>query len=63
MCIRDSLKGEDTLILGWAGAAPARAAGSGGVPLDLPETPGRRDGSGSPALTVIAAIAGPAGLL
>ncbi|MBK8733291.1 MAG: DNA topoisomerase IV subunit A [Actinomycetales bacterium] len=57
------LKGEDTLILGWAGAAPARAAGSGGVPLDLPETPGRRDGSGSPALTVIAAIAGPAGLL
>lgn len=53
------LKGEDTLILAWAGISPPRAAAPSGVPVELPTTPGRRDGSGSPAPQPIAAIAGP----
>ena len=31
------LKGEDTLVFAWAGAAPARAAAASGAPVDLPE--------------------------
>jgi DNA gyrase subunit A len=42
------LKGEDALILAWAGPAPARATGSAGQPVDLPELDDRRDGSGQP---------------
>jgi DNA gyrase subunit A len=53
------LRGEDTLVLAWAGGSPARAAAGNGVALDLPEASGRRDGSGLPAATAIAAIAGP----
>jgi DNA gyrase subunit A len=53
------LKGEDTLVLAWAGALPARAAAANGVALELPEATGRRDGSGVPAATAIARIAGP----
>jgi DNA gyrase subunit A len=53
------LRGEDTLILAWAGAIPPRAAAATGVPIDLPEPTGRRDGSGSPASQQIAAVAGP----
>ncbi len=52
------LKGEDTLIVGWAGPAPARACGPGGVPVSLPEPTGRRDGSGTPGTAPIAAVAG-----
>jgi DNA gyrase subunit A len=52
------LRGEDTLILAWAGAAPARAAAATGVPIDLPPATGRRDGSGTPASQPIAAVAG-----
>ena len=55
------LKGEDTLVLAWAGTTPARAAGANGVAIELPEATGRRDGSGIPAATVIAGIAGPVG--
>ena len=40
------LKGEDTLVLAWAGTGPARAAAASGAPVDLPEPTGRRDGSG-----------------
>jgi DNA gyrase subunit A len=54
------LKGEDELILGWVGPAPARAAGGSGVPVDLPLATGRRDGSGTPGSTPVAAVAGPA---
>jgi DNA gyrase subunit A len=54
------LKGEDTLVLAWAGATPARAAAANGVALDLPPAEGRRDGSGTPAAAAIARIAGPA---
>jgi DNA gyrase subunit A len=40
------LKGEDALILAWAGPAPVRGATEAGVPVDLPPADGRRDGSG-----------------
>ncbi len=53
------LKGEDTLVFAWAGAAPARAAASSGAPVDLPAADGRRDGSGLPGTQPIAACAGP----
>jgi DNA gyrase subunit A len=53
------LKGEDTLVLAWAGTAPARAAAASGAPVDLPEATGRRDGSGTPGSQPIAACAGP----
>ena len=53
------LKGEDTLVLAWAGAAPARAAAASGAPVDLPEATGKRDGSGAPGSQPIAAVAGP----
>ena len=53
------LKGEDTLVLAWVGATPARASGAGGVALDLPAATGRRDGSGTPASAVIDGIGSP----
>jgi DNA gyrase subunit A len=53
------LRGEDTLILGWVGGSPARAAAANGVALDLPEATGKRDGSGLPGTAPISAIAGP----
>jgi DNA gyrase subunit A len=57
------LKGEDALLVGWAGTAPARAAATSGAPVDLPQADGRRDGSGAPAPQPIAAVAGPTTLL
>jgi DNA gyrase subunit A len=55
------LRGEDLLVLGWAGATPARASGAGGAPVDLPPATGRRDGSGIPLPAPLAAVAPPAG--
>jgi DNA gyrase subunit A len=52
------LKGEDALVLGWAGVAPAHGATEAGVPVDLPAELGRRDGSGIPLLQPLAAIGG-----
>jgi DNA gyrase subunit A len=40
------LKGEDLLLLSWAGHGPAKAASSTGVVRSLPIEHGRRDGSG-----------------
>ncbi len=40
------LRGEDALILGWVGTGPARASGSAGQAIDLPEVDPRRDMSG-----------------
>ncbi|WP_256841821.1 DNA gyrase/topoisomerase IV subunit A [Ornithinimicrobium cryptoxanthini] len=54
------LRGEDTLLLGWAGPTPPMAASGSGVAVDLPEATGRRDGSGTPASAPIARVAGPA---
>jgi DNA gyrase subunit A len=56
------LKGEDTLVLAWAGTAPARAAAASGAPVELPAADGRRDGSGVPASQPVVAVAGPLAL-
>src|SRR5699024_9409472 len=40
------LKGEDTLLFGWIGRAPARASRADGKPVRLPDVNTRRDGSG-----------------
>jgi DNA gyrase subunit A len=50
------LKGEDTLVFAWVGEGPARAVGPDGQPVELPAVDMRRDGSGSPLASPIAAI-------
>jgi DNA gyrase subunit A len=54
------LKGEDTLVMAWAGPGPARGATGAGVPVDLPPADGRRDGSGTRVRQPLAALGGPA---
>ncbi|MGA5873536.1 DNA gyrase/topoisomerase IV subunit A [Streptomyces cinereoruber] len=54
------LKGEDVLILAWAGAVPVRAAQKNGTPVELPEIDPRRDGSGTPLAKPVEVLAGPA---
>ncbi|WP_203566573.1 DNA gyrase/topoisomerase IV subunit A [Aestuariimicrobium ganziense] len=51
------LKGEDALLLGWAGASPAVACAASGSPVDLPPATGRRDGSGTPSAQPVLAVA------
>jgi len=53
------LRGEDVVQLAWAGRGPARAAAATGVPLDLPEPLGKRDGSGTALAQPVAAVGGP----
>lgn len=53
------LKGEDTLLLAWAGGTPARAATSAGTPADLPPKDPRRDGSGVALTKRVSVVAGP----
>jgi len=50
------LRGEDTLLVGWAGAVPAKATASSGVAIELPAANGRRDGSGTPLASPVLAI-------
>ncbi|WP_432488114.1 DNA gyrase/topoisomerase IV subunit A [Kineococcus sp. SYSU DK018] len=52
-------RGEDVLLLAWAGRGPAEAATPTGTAVALPEAPGRRDGSGTVLDKPAAAIAGP----
>jgi DNA gyrase subunit A len=52
------LKGEDVLVMAWAGAAPAVGATDGGVPMYMPDPVGRRDGSGEPLRSQLAVIGG-----
>lgn len=52
------LKGEDVLLLAWAGASPVRAAAANGTPAALPAVDPRRDGSGTALPAVVAALAG-----
>jgi DNA gyrase subunit A len=52
------LKGEDTLLVAYAGPPPVKAAASSGAPVDLPDEHGRRDGSGTPVAQPILAVAG-----
>jgi DNA gyrase subunit A len=40
------LKGEDELVLAWAGPGPAAGATEAGAPVELPDPVGKRDGSG-----------------
>ncbi len=54
------LKGEDTLVLAWAGPGQARAATAAGTPVQLPSPEGRRDGSGERVREPIAAVGGSA---
>jgi DNA gyrase subunit A len=54
------LKGEDALVLAWAGPGPARAATAAGTPVTLPPPQGRRDGSGERVREPIAAVGGAA---
>ena len=54
------LKGEDTLLLAWAGTAPPLAAGANGVAVPLPPPDSRRDGSGTPLRQPVAAVTSPA---
>ena len=53
------LKGEDSLVVAWAGAAPVRAATAAGAPAPLPPVDERRDGSGLPTSRPVAVVAGP----
>jgi len=53
------LRGEDVLVLAWAGPAP-RGATEAGTPVDLPPPDGRRDGSGARIRHPLAAIGGSA---
>ncbi|MFJ6796953.1 DNA topoisomerase (ATP-hydrolyzing) subunit A [Streptomyces sp. NPDC091268] len=52
------LKGEDLLVLAWAGASPVRAASANGTPAELPAVDPRRDGSGTALPASVAALAG-----
>jgi len=54
------LKGEDSLVLAWAGPSPAHGATEAGTPVNLPPPDGRRDGSGVRVTHPLAAIGGPA---
>ncbi|WP_374776189.1 DNA topoisomerase IV subunit A [Streptomyces sp. NBC_01310] len=54
------LKGEDVLVLAWAGGSPVRAAAANGTPAALPAVDPRRDGSGAALPATVAALAGAA---
>ncbi|MET9466507.1 DNA topoisomerase IV subunit A [Streptomyces sp. NPDC006544] len=54
------LKGEDLLVLAWAGGSPARAAAANGTPAELLAVDPRRDGSGTALPAAVAALAGAA---
>nr|WP_233558241.1 DNA topoisomerase (ATP-hydrolyzing) [Tessaracoccus sp. OH4464_COT-324] len=51
------LKGEDRLLVAAAGPSPMIAQAASGLPVDLPDAPGRRDGSGAPLAQPVTAIA------
>ena len=52
------LKGEDALVLAWAGPAPAVGATESGRPVELPDPVGRRDGSGESLRAQLAVVGG-----
>jgi DNA gyrase subunit A len=57
------LRGEDTLVLAWAGPAPALGATEAGTPVGLPEPDPRRDGSGTRVAQPLAAVGGTAAIV
>jgi DNA gyrase subunit A len=52
------LKGEDVLVMAWAGAGPALGATEEGSPVILPDPVGKRDGSGIALRRQLAVIGG-----
>ena len=52
------LRGEDMLVMAWAGPAPAVAATESGAPVQLPDPVGKRDGSGVALARQVAVIGG-----
>lgn len=50
------LKGENSLMVAWAGPAPALAVGSDGSVRELPDSSAKRDSSGAPLTAVVASI-------
>jgi DNA gyrase subunit A len=54
------LKGEDALVMAWAGPAPAVGATDSGSPVILPDPVGKRDGSGIALRRQLAVIGGAA---
>ncbi|WP_106580870.1 DNA gyrase/topoisomerase IV subunit A [Murinocardiopsis flavida] len=50
------LRGEDVLLSGWVGRAPARASRADGKPVRLPDLDSRRDGSGEPLGRPVATV-------
>jgi DNA gyrase subunit A len=54
------LKGEDALVMAWAGPAPAVGATERGSPVILPDPVGKRDGSGIALRRQLAVIGGAA---
>jgi DNA gyrase subunit A len=52
------LKGEDALVMAWAGAGPALGATEEGSPVILPDPVGKRDGSGIALRRQLAVIGG-----
>jgi DNA gyrase subunit A len=52
------LKGEDVLVMAWAGTAPAVGATDAGAPMYVPDPVGKRDGSGEPLRRQLAVIGG-----
>ncbi len=57
------LKGEDALVLGWVGHAPAQACAASGTAVELPEPTERRDGSGVPLAQPVLAVSSAASAL
>ena len=53
------VRGEDHVVLAWAGSGPPLACTPAGLPMDLPADRGRRDASGTPLATPLGAVAGP----
>ncbi len=54
------LRGEEGLVLAWAGPLPVRATAADGTPVRLPDPDPRRDGSGIPLDGPVTWLAGPA---
>jgi DNA gyrase subunit A len=52
------LRGEDVLVMAWAGAGPALGATEEGSPVILPDPVGKRDGSGIALRRQLAVIGG-----
>ena len=52
------LRGEDALLVAWAGVGPPRAASPSGMPIELPTAAAKRDASGTPLGSPVGAIGG-----